>query len=210
MMSLQDDTFSNSYSESARLYSPDELLRPSSPVNRRPAPRHALPHSSRSCSPVRSPLTQLANGYIDNRATSPIPPLRDLSNQFADFSNNAVATYDAEGSPAKPLCSTPVPYSPTGSFTNALTPSAELPDNTDHLDDYDSLDGDDSELRQIQRHQAASRAVAKMNQPGLAVPMTLDALVQRQLAVRAVSRQLTSDHKQLGDKENVAAIEDIK
>ncbi|KAA6416463.1 MAG: hypothetical protein FRX49_13561 [Trebouxia sp. A1-2] len=102
------------------------------------------------------------------------------------------------------------PYSPTGSFATALTPLTEIPDNTDQPDDYDDADGEECELRRLQHHHRTCNTLANLNQPNLPPALSLDALVQRQIAARSASSNLSVRNRlQLTDgKENTAAIQD--
>ena len=172
--------------------------------------RHATPSSVRS-SPTRAnrtPLRDTANGYISNDVSTPVPPPKSLTNQFSEFSTNHIAPNDSHGTPSDAVQLSP--YSPTGSFANALTPLTEIPDNTDQPDDYDDADGEECELRRLRHHYRTINTLANLNQPNLPPPLSLDALVQRQIAARSASSNLSVRNRlQLTDgKENTAAIQD--
>lgn len=199
------------YDQPDRLSSPQAVSAPSSPASPRPANRSVTPSSSQA-SPSRADnpvLTDTANGYIRNHASSPLTAAIGLSNQFCDLSPSSLAPTRVTAA-SGPLPVTP--YSPTGSFANALTPLTEIPDNTDQLDDYDDVDGDEGELRHLRQHQKFSNTIVALNEPALPPAMSLDALLQRQYAVRSASSRLSAPCKlQLTDgKENIAAIERCK
>ncbi len=153
-------------------------------------------------------MTDTANGYIYNDVSTPVPPPKSLSNQFSDFSTNQIAPNDSHVTPSQALQLSP--YSPTGSFANALTPLTEIPDNTDQPDDYDDADGEECELRRLRHHHRTINTLANLNHPNLPPPLSLDALVQRQIAARSASSNLSVRNRlQLTDgKENTAAIQD--
>jgi len=199
----------DAYEQPSQLSNTRELLTPPSPVSPK-AVRHATPSSARSSASRanRTPLTDTANGYIYNDVSTPVPPPKSLSNQFSDFSTNQTAPNDSHVTPSQALQLSP--YSPTGSFANALTPLTEIPDNTDQPDDYDDADGEECELRRLRHHHRTINTLANLNHPNLPPPLSLDALVQRQIAARSASSNLSVRNRlQLTDgKENTAAIQD--
>lgn len=199
------------YDQPDRLSSQQAVSTPSSPASPRPADRGVTPSSSQA-SPSRADnpvLTDTANGYIRNNASSQLTAPIGLSNQFSELSPSSFApTRDTAAYGPLPV----TPYSPTGSFANALTPLTEIPDNTDQLDDYDDADGDEGELRRLRQHQKFSNTLVALNEPALPPAMSLDALLQRQYAMRSASSCLSAPRNlQLTDgKENIAAIEGCK
>ena len=62
----------------------------------------------------------------------------------------------------------------------------------------------------MQKQLKASKALANINNLIDHPPLTLDELVKSRLAERSASAQLSRARKQLGGKENIAAIEVIK
>lgn len=155
-------------------------------------------------------MTDTTNGYIYNGVSTPAPPPKSLSNQFSDFSTNQATPNDSHVTSSQALQLSP--YSPTGSFASALTPLTEIPDNTDQPDDYDDADGEECELRRLRHHHRTINTLANLNQPNLPPPLSLDALVQRQIAARSASSSLSVRNRlQLTDgKENTATIQDGK
>ena len=174
-------------------------MRPSSPVSPKPATRivtHPL-----------SPLAELANGRIYSNSITPVPATRSLTNQFSNAANvSPVITNNC--SPSRDL--TLSAQSIVDSIANESPVSSPPPDNTDHFDDYDLLDGNDNERARLQKHLKASKALANMNNSADTPPLTLDELVKRRHAERSASSQLSRPCKQIGGKENIAAIEVIK
>ena len=153
-------------------------------------------------------MTDTAIDYISNDVSTPVPPPKSLSDQFSEFSTNHIAPTDSHVTSTQALHLSP--YSRTGSFANALTPLTEIPDNTDQPDDYDDADGEECELRRLWHHHRTINTLANLNHPNLPPPLSLDALVQRQIAARSASSSLSVRNRlQLTDgKENTAAIQD--
>ncbi|DBB16072.1 TPA: hypothetical protein ACH3X3_003437 [Trebouxia sp. C0006] len=207
--SRSHETPYDAYDQPSQLTSTRELSTSPSPVSSRAA-RHAIPSSAGSTPSraTRTPLTDTANGYFSNDVSTPVPPPKSLSNQFSEISTNHIALNDSHITPTQALHLSP--YSRTGSFANALTPLTEIPDNTDQPDDYDDADGEECELRRLRHHHRTINILANLNHPNLPPPLSLDALVQRQIAARSASSSLSVRNRlQLTDgKENTAAIQD--
>ena len=154
-----------------------------------------------------SPLAEFANGRICSNSSTPVPATRSLTNQFSNVANvSPVITNNCSPSRDRTVSVQSI----VDSIANESPVSSPPPDNTDHFDDYDSLDGDDNERARLQKHLKASKALANINNFIDHPPLTLDELVKSRLAERSASAQLSRARKQLGGKENIAAIEVIK